>query len=208
MAQPRSKKKRLEKAKAMAQGQADSSVSGGSHARARDESAVCMEPVDWVAVGPCGHRMVCVNCAVRMRAVDRNLQCCICRTLCPTVVVTKPQQGATTFSRPPLAGGGAGQVGMYLSYHDGMAAYFDDRGLYEKVKEMCPIKPSPAADDLGDLEILLPCLVGAMLMGMGATLFGPLATTLLTQWHHRILASVAFALVFCCVCEYSYRIRG
>jgi hypothetical protein len=119
------------------------------------DCAVCREPADWAAVGPCGHREVCVNCAVRLRFVDRNSQCCICRALCPTVVVTRQQAAgqpqevdAGSFPKPPLAAGGAGQVGVGLSYHNGMAAYFDDRGQYEKAAmRMCRLEA--AARSLG-----------------------------------------------------------
>jgi hypothetical protein len=90
-----------------------------------------------------------------LRFVDRNSRCCICRAFCPTVVVTRQQAAgqpqevdAGSFPKPPLAAGGAGQVGMGLSYHNGMAAYFDDRGQYEKAAmRMCRLEA--AARSLG-----------------------------------------------------------
>ncbi|KAF8688825.1 hypothetical protein HU200_042156 [Digitaria exilis] len=111
---------------------------------------VCMEPAEWVGVGPCGHREVCVTCAARMRFVELNMRCCICRAFCPTVVITKQQQqqqeeGAGSFPKPPLAaGGGANRAGTPLLDHTGMAAYFDDQGQYERARRMCRLEASGA----------------------------------------------------------------
>ncbi|KAG8051600.1 hypothetical protein GUJ93_ZPchr0001g30358 [Zizania palustris] len=66
---------------------------GGSSTTGSDDApccAVCMEPLEWVAVGPCGYRVVCPKCAARIRSgSQRSKLCCICRALCPSVVVTK-----------------------------------------------------------------------------------------------------------------------
>uniref|UniRef100_A0A0D9V244 RING-type domain-containing protein n=1 Tax=Leersia perrieri TaxID=77586 RepID=A0A0D9V244_9ORYZ len=99
---------------------------------------VCMEPLEWVAVGPCGHRVVCSMCAARVRA-GRNAdkRCCICRTLCPTVFITKAAAAAMadgdsvpTFSNAMLTASQDGRVGDYW-YCVAMSAYFDDERQYE-----------------------------------------------------------------------------
>ncbi|TVT98112.1 hypothetical protein EJB05_56603, partial [Eragrostis curvula] len=110
---------------------------------------VCTEPAEWVAIGPCGHREVCVNCAVRMRFFNKNLRCSICRAFCPTVVITKAvadeqRDGDDTFSRPSTAFGGAGRVGVYFWFHGGAAAYFDNQEQYEAVRKMC-LRSDPSA---------------------------------------------------------------
>ncbi|CAN6195699.1 unnamed protein product, partial [Urochloa humidicola] len=97
------------------------------------------------AGGVGGRRSVRPRRGLRLlRFHERNWRCCMCRSFCPTVVITRnatgggtggqPQEGAeAAFPKPPLASGGAGQAGRRLSYHNGMAAYFDDEGQYEKV---------------------------------------------------------------------------
>ncbi|KAF0916239.1 hypothetical protein E2562_005859 [Oryza meyeriana var. granulata] len=118
---------------------------------------VCMEPLEWVAVSPCGHRVVCAMCAARARsAPNSDHRCCICRTLCPAVVVTKAMatadDGEPTFSTMPAATQD-GQVGDYW-YCAAMSAYFDDERQYETtakaaaagcLKQQLP--PSSAADE-------------------------------------------------------------
>nr|CAB3461861.1 unnamed protein product [Digitaria exilis] len=54
-----------------------------------DTCAVCAETLEWVAYGPCGHRDVCSTCIVRLRFVMEDNKCCICKTVCPSVFVTK-----------------------------------------------------------------------------------------------------------------------
>ncbi|KAL6846438.1 hypothetical protein ACP4OV_023886 [Aristida adscensionis] len=122
-------------------------VDVGAAAGAISCCPVCMEPPEWVAIGPCGHREVCVACAARMRFFQRDRRCCICRAFCPTVVVTKAGAGdatAAAFSRPP-ASGGAGQVGLYHWYHRGMEAYFDDREQYDAARKMCSQRTQPSS---------------------------------------------------------------
>ncbi|KAL6599317.1 hypothetical protein ACP70R_045811 [Stipagrostis hirtigluma subsp. patula] len=106
--------------------------------------AVCMEPPEWVAIGPCGHRDVCLHCAIRMRFLGDDRRCCICRAFCPTVLITRAadvdgsqhQQAAALPTPPPAA--------AYCWYHAGMAAYFDDRRQYKAVRRMClELKPLP-----------------------------------------------------------------
>ncbi|CAO2201779.1 unnamed protein product [Urochloa humidicola] len=60
---------------------------------------VCTEPLEWVAVGPCGHRDVCAGCATRIHFFAGDWRCCICRTPCPTVLVTKAGTAATGADR-------------------------------------------------------------------------------------------------------------
>jgi Zinc finger, C3HC4 type (RING finger) len=56
-----------------------------------DSCAVCADALEWVAYGSCGHREVCSTCVVRLRFVMDDKRCCICKSDCPTVFVTKVQ---------------------------------------------------------------------------------------------------------------------
>uniref|UniRef100_J3L170 RING-type domain-containing protein n=1 Tax=Oryza brachyantha TaxID=4533 RepID=J3L170_ORYBR len=97
---------------------------------------VCMEPLEWVAVGPCGHRVACSRCAARIRTgPGADKRCCICRRLCPTVVVARAAagNGVFDFSKMPAATQD-GQVGEYW-YYASMSAYFDDKKHYEVTKQ-------------------------------------------------------------------------
>ncbi|BAS72768.1 Os01g0567800 [Oryza sativa Japonica Group] len=97
--------------------------------------AVCTEPLEWAAVGPCGHRAVCSACAARVRsAPNPDNRCCICRTICPFVVVTKAAAGVVSFSTlPAVASHDDGRVGEYW-YCAAVSAYFDDEQQYEAAK--------------------------------------------------------------------------
>uniref|UniRef100_A0A0E0LNK3 RING-type domain-containing protein n=1 Tax=Oryza punctata TaxID=4537 RepID=A0A0E0LNK3_ORYPU len=70
---------------------AASTAGGGDDGDGGAESscAVCTEPLEWVAIGPCGHRVVCSSCMVRIRFVYKDTLCCLCRTPCPKVVVVR-----------------------------------------------------------------------------------------------------------------------
>lgn len=59
------------------------------HIKMEDCCAVCAEPLEWVAYGPCGHKEVCFTCTARMRFVLNDKRCCICKQDCPNVYVTK-----------------------------------------------------------------------------------------------------------------------
>lgn len=95
--------------------------------------AVCMEPLEWVAVGQCGHAVVCSGCMIRMRHVDGDKSCCVCRADCASVLVTK-------------AGGGATPVVHAFReywYHKKTAAYFDNELQYQAARDACRKKLSP-----------------------------------------------------------------
>lgn len=54
-----------------------------------DSCAVCAEPLQWVAYGPCGHREVCSTCTIRLRFICEDSRCCICKSESKIVFVTK-----------------------------------------------------------------------------------------------------------------------
>uniref|UniRef100_J3MN96 RING-type domain-containing protein n=1 Tax=Oryza brachyantha TaxID=4533 RepID=J3MN96_ORYBR len=62
--------------------------------------AVCTEPLEWAAVGPCGHGDVCPGCSLHIRAFQNNRLCCICRAPCH--FSSSPN---TTPSQPPPPSG-------------------------------------------------------------------------------------------------------
>jgi hypothetical protein len=134
-----------------------------------------------------------------MRFVQRNWRCCICRAFCPTVVVTKQaamgggggeqQHDGTAFPGPPLAAGGAGKVGMALSYHNGMAAHFDDQGQYDRVRKKCLVDSAQnrrhaSQDSPTDSLILLRIGVAVItLIGLGTGV--PIAMHVAQNWNMR-----------------------
>jgi hypothetical protein len=126
--------------------------------------AVCMEPMEWVAVTPCGHREVCVRCAARIRFFHSDRRCCICRSHCATVVVTRADRARATTQREPggggfpflwppapaAFGGPQGQVlGVDYWYHRGMGAYFDDVSQYQETSKVCTAAASLSSEGSG-----------------------------------------------------------
>jgi hypothetical protein len=94
---------------------------------------VCSEPLKWVIVGQCSHRVVCSKCMIRIRHINGDKTCCICRAHCPTVMVTK-------------AGGTGGAVVSAFReywYHTKTGAYFDDLKQYQATREACKTELSP-----------------------------------------------------------------
>lgn len=113
---------------------------------------VCMEPMEWVAVAPCGHREVCVRCAASIRFFHNDLRCCICRSHCSTVVVTKAnrasgqQRGLPFLWPPPPAFASKVLVGHFYWFHRGMRAYFDDVYQYQEMKKVCTTSSSSSEE--------------------------------------------------------------
>jgi hypothetical protein len=98
---------------------------------------VCTEPLEWVAVGRCGHRVVCRKCMVRIRFFYRNKHCCICKTHCSKVIVTKRDTvSANIMSKLPLFALREGRVGE-IWYHRHTAAYYEDEQEYNAARAEC-----------------------------------------------------------------------
>ncbi|KAK7284535.1 hypothetical protein RJT34_19282 [Clitoria ternatea] len=109
-----------------------------------DCCAVCAEPLEWVAYGPCSHREVCSTCVARLRFICDDRRCCICKTECNLVFVTKALGDYTKmindFSTLPLEIR-EGKVGSYW-YHEDTNAFFDDVDHYKMIKAMCRLSCS------------------------------------------------------------------
>lgn len=103
-----------------------------------DCCAVCVEPLEWVGYGPCGHRDVCSICIARLRFVLGDKQCCICKQDCPSVFVTKALGDYTKSvdNFEALAGR------RDLWYDSNIQAYFDDEEQYKIIKSMCRLSCS------------------------------------------------------------------
>ncbi|KAF8387697.1 hypothetical protein HHK36_026351 [Tetracentron sinense] len=109
-----------------------------------DSCAVCAEALEWVAYGPCGHREVCSTCVARLRFICDDRRCCLCKTECNIVFVTKALGDYTriindfsVFPSDPTDG----KAGPYW-YHEDTQAYFDDLDHYKMVKAMCRLSCS------------------------------------------------------------------
>ncbi|KAK7397006.1 hypothetical protein VNO78_18170 [Psophocarpus tetragonolobus] len=109
-----------------------------------DCCAVCAEPLEWVAYGPCLHREVCSTCVARLRFICDDRCCCICKTECNLVFVTKALGDYTRmindFSILPSEVR-EGKVGSYW-YHEDTNAFFDDVDHYKMIKAMCRLSCS------------------------------------------------------------------
>ncbi|KAG8084960.1 hypothetical protein GUJ93_ZPchr0010g10220 [Zizania palustris] len=121
-----------------------------------DSCAVCADALEWVAYGPCGHREVCSTCVVRLRFVMDDPCCCICKTHCAYVFVTKAMGDYTRVIKdfsvfPP--GSTEGKVGEYW-YHEDTQAFFDDADHYKMIRAMCRLSCSvcdKAEDQVGQV---------------------------------------------------------
>ncbi|KOM39364.1 hypothetical protein LR48_Vigan03g274600 [Vigna angularis] len=109
-----------------------------------DCCAVCAEPLEWVAYGPCLHREVCSTCVARLRFICDNRCCCICKTECNHVFVTKALGDYTKmindFAALP-SDVREGKIGSYW-YHEDTNAFFDDVDHYKMIKAMCRLSCS------------------------------------------------------------------
>lgn len=72
---------------------------------ADDCCVVCATPLEWVAVGACGHRETCASCSLRLRLVLDDASCVLCKQELPHVLVTR---AAGQYTAGPGPGGWAG----------------------------------------------------------------------------------------------------
>ncbi|GMH20921.1 hypothetical protein Nepgr_022763 [Nepenthes gracilis] len=109
-----------------------------------DSCVVCADTLEWVAYGPCGHRDVCSTCVARLRFICNDRRCCICKTECNVVFVTKALGDYTKmindFSILPSEVRD-GRVEPYW-YHEDTQAFFDDLDHYNMIKAMCRLSCS------------------------------------------------------------------
>eukprot|EP00884_Botryococcus_braunii_P010308 jgi/Botrbrau1/19279/Bobra.0073s0026.2 len=103
-----------------------------------DCCAVCAEPLEWTAYGPCGHKEACSKCVVRLRAVLNDQRCVICQAQHTAVIATK-FMGTFTVIKPPeyfntlKAQTKEGE----LLYLPAARIYFDDRDHFNETKKLC-----------------------------------------------------------------------
>ncbi|XP_052154364.1 uncharacterized protein LOC127772404 [Oryza glaberrima] len=159
---------------------------------------VCTEPIEWVAVGPCGHRVVCSPCAARLRSgPNPDHRCCVCRTLCSTVVITKAATAAHsvfTFSdqssMPVAAAQDDGRpVGAYW-YSAAMSTYFDDKKHYDQVTKQvvvaaadrCFLRTPPRRPDVDASPLRRLCVRMSWRRHVLALLVVVLVTALVGGW--------------------------
>ncbi|XP_057517780.1 uncharacterized protein LOC130798697 [Amaranthus tricolor] len=109
-----------------------------------DSCAVCADTLEWVAYGPCGHREVCSTCVARLRFICDDRRCCICKSDCNVVFVTKAlgdyTRAVNDFSTFP-AQVKEGKVENYW-YHEDTQAFFDDAEHYKMIRAMCRLSCS------------------------------------------------------------------
>ncbi|CAN6219577.1 unnamed protein product [Urochloa humidicola] len=122
---------------------------------------VCTEPSEWVAIGRCGHRVVCRKCMVRTRFFHRDKRCCVCRARCPKVIVAKRGARVDILSTLPLFVLREGRVGKRpLWYHSLTAAYYEDEREYNAARAACEGILSPFFHPLCWFLVLYGCLIG------------------------------------------------
>uniref|UniRef100_A0A0E0QBM9 RING-type domain-containing protein n=1 Tax=Oryza rufipogon TaxID=4529 RepID=A0A0E0QBM9_ORYRU len=122
----------------------DIDAAAAAAAGGRRSCAVCMETLEWAAIGPCGHGEVCAGCALHIRVFQNNRLCCICRSPCRVVVVTRRRLARRLLAATEVADRWRveGRVGEYW-YHAGMEAFFDDERQYEAAKAAAQLGPPP-----------------------------------------------------------------
>ncbi|MCO5577362.1 hypothetical protein L7F22_031193 [Adiantum nelumboides] len=103
-----------------------------------DCCAVCVEPLEWVGYGACGHRDVCSVCIARLRFVLGDKQCCICKQECSSVFVSKALGDYTKLidNFETLADR------RDLWRDSNIQAYFDDEDHFKMIKNMCRLSCS------------------------------------------------------------------
>ncbi|KAK3259001.1 hypothetical protein CYMTET_31979 [Cymbomonas tetramitiformis] len=111
--------------------------------------AICAEPLEWVAMGPCGHRDACSKCTTRLRFVLKDTKCCFCKQDCPCVFVTKSlgdytatpgEEGFASLSSRAQAGG-------ELHFHEPTGAYFDDISHLREIEKTTNLVCSLCVED-------------------------------------------------------------
>ncbi|KAM0859378.1 hypothetical protein ACQ4PT_047239 [Festuca glaucescens] len=120
-----------------------------------DSCAVCADALEWVAYGPMrAPGGVLKPASSAFASSSRTTLCCICKTDCPSVFVTKAMGDYTRvisdFSVLPT-GAVEGKVGEYW-YHEDTKAYFDDADQYNMIRAMCRLSCSVcdnAEDQIG-----------------------------------------------------------
>ncbi|CAN6226180.1 unnamed protein product [Urochloa humidicola] len=153
---------------------------------------VCTEPLEWVVIGRCGHRVVCATCMVRIRFFHQNKRCCICRTRCAKVLVARWDAAAATANLPvalPRFTFREGRVGKYW-YHKHTAAYFEDEQQYDMARAACHGILSPFYQPLFCFIYWFGSVlfIGAVMGGSGFA----------SQTKHRPSQVIAYALAIFC----------
>uniref|UniRef100_A0A0E0JK95 RING-type domain-containing protein n=1 Tax=Oryza punctata TaxID=4537 RepID=A0A0E0JK95_ORYPU len=150
---------------------------------------VCTEPLEWVAVGPCGHRVVCSACAARIRSgPNPDHRCCVCRTYSPIVVVTNAAVAHSlfTFSESSMPVAAQDDDGRLYWYSVTMSAYFDDKKHYDQVTKQVvadhrtpprppPLRPDEDASSLHRLCVRMSWrghVLALLIVGLVAALVG------------------------------------
>uniref|UniRef100_A0A0D9X1Q0 RING-type domain-containing protein n=1 Tax=Leersia perrieri TaxID=77586 RepID=A0A0D9X1Q0_9ORYZ len=118
---------------------------------------VCTEPLEWVAVGPCRHRVVCSSCMTYTRFVNRDMLCCLCRTHCPNVIVVKGdcEHGADILAELiPSSTAKSGSVADSLIwYHAETAAYYKKKGEGAEAPEMEKLTEKAASEEVKNAAV-------------------------------------------------------
>ncbi|KAA6428253.1 MAG: hypothetical protein FRX49_01849 [Trebouxia sp. A1-2] len=100
--------------------------------------AVCAEPIQFTAYGPCGHKDACSKCIVRLRVVLEDKRCVICQQEHDSVFVTKnlgeftPTLPATAFADLQVVGR---ELQGELKRLRDANAYFEDEEHFEYLRQ-------------------------------------------------------------------------
>lgn len=113
-----------------------------------DCCAICAEPLEWVAMGPCGHRDACSKCTTRLRFVMKDTKCCFCKQECPSVFVTKSLGDYTaTLGEEGFASLSSRAQAGELHFHEPTGAYFDDISHLREIEKTTNLVCSLCAED-------------------------------------------------------------
>nr|XP_004295579.2 PREDICTED: E3 ubiquitin-protein ligase hel2-like [Fragaria vesca subsp. vesca] len=108
-----------------------------------DRCAVCVEALEWVAYGVCGHKEVCSICVARLRFICQDRRCCVCKTESDYVFVTRAFGDYTKMVKdfPSKPREGETPCGSYW-YHEDTRAFFDDEDHYKMIQALCNLSCS------------------------------------------------------------------
>ncbi|CAK0783675.1 hypothetical protein CVIRNUC_006874 [Coccomyxa viridis] len=116
-----------------------------------DCCAVCAEPLEWTAYGPCGHTEACSKCVMRLRFVMDDKRCVICQQINPCVLVTR-FMGSYTSTLPASEFPQLGKM-PGLDYLASTQAYFDDKVHFIEIRGLCSFSHPELADDGGQMVV-------------------------------------------------------
>lgn len=101
---------------------------------------VCTEPMDYTAVGACGHTGACAVCSLRLRSAIGDKRCVYCQIEQPEVLVTRANGHYTArFPTEPEGCSARAARGELKLLDNGSGMYFDDEDYHQDIEASCAV---------------------------------------------------------------------